>query len=105
MQQHSVLKSIVQLRRVHVCSVLQRWMDAMEEHSAYSTHYCSQDQGSEEDEEEVLSVGELTESLQVKYQSTTCLSDSCYLSVAVSPHISILLSWSKCKFSFCNFFK
>uniref|UniRef100_A0A8C7PQA5 Oxysterol-binding protein n=1 Tax=Oncorhynchus mykiss TaxID=8022 RepID=A0A8C7PQA5_ONCMY len=57
-----------------------RWMDAMEEHSAYSTHYCSQDQGSEEDEEEVLSVGELTESLQVKYQSTTCLSDSCYLS-------------------------
>uniref|UniRef100_A0A8C8H9A3 Oxysterol-binding protein n=1 Tax=Oncorhynchus tshawytscha TaxID=74940 RepID=A0A8C8H9A3_ONCTS len=55
-----------------------RWMDAMEEHSAYSTHYCSQDQGSEEDEEEVLSVGELTESLQVKYQSTTCLSDSCY---------------------------
>ncbi|XP_071201445.1 oxysterol-binding protein-related protein 1 isoform X2 [Salvelinus alpinus] len=41
-----------------------RWMDAMEEHSAYSTHYCSQDQGSEEDEEEVLSVGELTESLQ-----------------------------------------
>uniref|UniRef100_A0AAZ3NZW9 Oxysterol-binding protein n=1 Tax=Oncorhynchus tshawytscha TaxID=74940 RepID=A0AAZ3NZW9_ONCTS len=52
-----------------------RWMDAMEEHSAYSTHYCSQDQGSEEDEEEVLSVGELTESLQVKYQSTTCLSD------------------------------
>uniref|UniRef100_A0A8C7JR04 Oxysterol-binding protein n=1 Tax=Oncorhynchus kisutch TaxID=8019 RepID=A0A8C7JR04_ONCKI len=46
-----------------------RWMDAMEEHSAYSTHYCSQDQGSEEDEEEVLSVGELTESLQVKYQT------------------------------------
>uniref|UniRef100_A0AAZ3PH33 Oxysterol-binding protein n=1 Tax=Oncorhynchus tshawytscha TaxID=74940 RepID=A0AAZ3PH33_ONCTS len=43
-----------------------RWMDAMEEHSAYSTHYCSQDQGSEEDEEEVLSVGELTESLQVR---------------------------------------
>ncbi|CAB1324301.1 unnamed protein product, partial [Coregonus sp. 'balchen'] len=41
-----------------------RWMDAMEEHSAYSTHYCSQDQGSEEDEEEVLSVGELAESLQ-----------------------------------------
>uniref|UniRef100_A0AAZ3R8B4 Oxysterol-binding protein n=1 Tax=Oncorhynchus tshawytscha TaxID=74940 RepID=A0AAZ3R8B4_ONCTS len=62
-----------------------RWMDAMEEHSAYSTHYCSQDQGSEEDEEEVLSVGELTESLQVKYQSTTCLSDSCYLSLALPP--------------------
>ncbi|KAL1022912.1 hypothetical protein UPYG_G00034110 [Umbra pygmaea] len=41
-----------------------RWLDAIEEHSAYSTHYCSQEQGSEEDEEEVMSVGELTASLQ-----------------------------------------
>uniref|UniRef100_A0A3P8Y9V5 Oxysterol-binding protein n=1 Tax=Esox lucius TaxID=8010 RepID=A0A3P8Y9V5_ESOLU len=42
-----------------------QWLDAIEEHSAYSTHYCSQDQSSEEDEEEVMSVGELTESLQL----------------------------------------
>uniref|UniRef100_A0A6Q2XLP8 Oxysterol-binding protein n=1 Tax=Esox lucius TaxID=8010 RepID=A0A6Q2XLP8_ESOLU len=35
-----------------------RWLDAIEEHSAYSTHYCSQDQSSEEDEEEVMSVGD-----------------------------------------------
>ncbi|KAJ8375944.1 hypothetical protein SKAU_G00065240 [Synaphobranchus kaupii] len=41
-----------------------RWMDAMEEHSAYSTHYCSQEQDSEEEEDEVMSVGELTDSLQ-----------------------------------------
>ncbi|XP_068581414.1 oxysterol-binding protein-related protein 1 isoform X4 [Cebidichthys violaceus] len=42
------------------------WLDALEEHSAYSTHYCSQEQGSEEDEdeEEVKSLGELTDSLQ-----------------------------------------
>uniref|UniRef100_A0A8C4EQC9 Oxysterol-binding protein n=1 Tax=Dicentrarchus labrax TaxID=13489 RepID=A0A8C4EQC9_DICLA len=40
------------------------WLDALEEHSAYSTHYCSQEQGSEE-EEEVMSLGELTNSLQV----------------------------------------
>ncbi|XP_075943503.1 oxysterol-binding protein-related protein 1 isoform X3 [Anarhichas minor] len=42
------------------------WLDAVEEHSAYSTHYCSQEQGSEgeEDEEEVKSLGELTDSLQ-----------------------------------------
>ncbi|XP_047443625.1 oxysterol-binding protein-related protein 1 isoform X2 [Mugil cephalus] len=41
------------------------WLDALEEHIAYSTHYCSQEQGSEEDEdEEVMSVGELTDSLQ-----------------------------------------
>ncbi|XP_035268592.1 oxysterol-binding protein-related protein 1 isoform X2 [Anguilla anguilla] len=41
-----------------------RWMDALEEHSAYSTHYCSHEQGSEEEEDDVLSVGELTDSLQ-----------------------------------------
>ncbi|CAN9500661.1 unnamed protein product [Ophioblennius macclurei] len=42
------------------------WVDALEEHSAYSTHYCSQEQGSEgeEEEEDVMSLGELTESLQ-----------------------------------------
>ncbi|XP_042273392.1 oxysterol-binding protein-related protein 1 isoform X1 [Thunnus maccoyii] len=43
----------------------QAWLDALEEHSAYSTHYCSQEQGSEEEEEEeVMSLGELTDSLQ-----------------------------------------
>uniref|UniRef100_A0AAQ5XZ04 Oxysterol-binding protein n=1 Tax=Amphiprion ocellaris TaxID=80972 RepID=A0AAQ5XZ04_AMPOC len=42
------------------------WLDALEEHSAFSTHYCSQEQGSEEEEEEeVMSLGELTDSLQV----------------------------------------
>uniref|UniRef100_A0A3P9M2R6 Oxysterol-binding protein n=1 Tax=Oryzias latipes TaxID=8090 RepID=A0A3P9M2R6_ORYLA len=42
------------------------WLDALEEHSAYSTHYCSQEQDSEEEEEEeqVMSLGDLSESLQ-----------------------------------------
>ncbi|XP_074523639.1 oxysterol-binding protein-related protein 1 isoform X1 [Halichoeres trimaculatus] len=40
------------------------WLDALEEHTAYSTHYCSQEQGSEEEDEEGISLGELTESLQ-----------------------------------------
>uniref|UniRef100_A0A8C6TLE6 Oxysterol-binding protein n=1 Tax=Neogobius melanostomus TaxID=47308 RepID=A0A8C6TLE6_9GOBI len=41
------------------------WLDALDEHSAYSTHYCSQEQGSEtEDEEDMMSLGELSESLQ-----------------------------------------
>ncbi|XP_020510279.2 oxysterol-binding protein-related protein 1 isoform X1 [Labrus bergylta] len=40
------------------------WLDALEDHAAYSTHYCSQEQGSEEEEEEGMSLGELTESLQ-----------------------------------------
>ncbi|XP_068449063.1 oxysterol-binding protein-related protein 1 isoform X2 [Clinocottus analis] len=45
---------------------LRGWQAAVEEHSAYSTHYCSQEQGSEgeEDEEEAKSLGELTDSLQ-----------------------------------------
>lgn len=46
--------------------MLQKWLEAIEAHSAFSTHYCSQDQGSEEDEDEVLSLGELMESLQVR---------------------------------------
>uniref|UniRef100_A0A8C7R1L0 Oxysterol-binding protein n=1 Tax=Oncorhynchus mykiss TaxID=8022 RepID=A0A8C7R1L0_ONCMY len=58
------------------CIISKMWLDAMEEYSAYSTHYCSQLQGSKEDEEEVMSVGELTESLQVTYQSTTSLPSS-----------------------------
>lgn len=49
--------------------VFQAWLDALEEHSAYSTHYCSPEQGSMEegDEEEGggMSLEELTDSLQV----------------------------------------
>lgn len=41
-----------------------KWLDVIEEHSAFSTHYCSHDQSSDEEEEEVMSLGELTDSLQ-----------------------------------------
>ncbi|XP_066503600.1 oxysterol-binding protein-related protein 1 isoform X2 [Hoplias malabaricus] len=41
-----------------------KWLDAIEEHSAFSTHYCSQELASEEDEDEVMSQGQLTDSLQ-----------------------------------------
>lgn len=42
-------------------------MEALGAHSAYSTHYCSQEQGSEEEEEEDegASLEGLRESLQV----------------------------------------
>lgn len=41
-------------------------MEALGAHSAYSTHYCSQEQGSEEEEEdEGASLEGLRESLQV----------------------------------------
>uniref|UniRef100_A0A4W4G2R0 Oxysterol-binding protein n=1 Tax=Electrophorus electricus TaxID=8005 RepID=A0A4W4G2R0_ELEEL len=42
-----------------------KWLEAIEEHSAFSTHYCSQEQISEEDEDERMSLCELTDSLQV----------------------------------------
>uniref|UniRef100_A0AAY4DTD3 Oxysterol-binding protein n=1 Tax=Denticeps clupeoides TaxID=299321 RepID=A0AAY4DTD3_9TELE len=45
------------------------WLEALEEHSAFSTHYHSQEQGSEEEEEEeAVSLSELTNSLQVRSQ-------------------------------------
>ncbi|XP_037530970.1 oxysterol-binding protein-related protein 1 [Nematolebias whitei] len=44
------------------------WLDALEEHSAYSTHYCSPEQGSveegEDEEGEGMSLEELTDSVQ-----------------------------------------
>lgn len=42
-------------------------MEALEAHSAYSTHYCSQEPGSEEEEEQenALSLAQLKASLQV----------------------------------------
>nr|XP_015209327.1 PREDICTED: oxysterol-binding protein-related protein 1 isoform X1 [Lepisosteus oculatus] len=43
---------------------IKKWLDTIEEHAAYSTHYCSQEQGSEEDEEDGVSVRELSDSLQ-----------------------------------------
>ncbi|XP_021329131.1 oxysterol-binding protein-related protein 1 isoform X1 [Danio rerio] len=40
------------------------WLEAIEEHSAFSTHYCSQEPDSEEEEDNAVSVNELSESLQ-----------------------------------------
>uniref|UniRef100_A0A673NDZ1 Oxysterol-binding protein n=1 Tax=Sinocyclocheilus rhinocerous TaxID=307959 RepID=A0A673NDZ1_9TELE len=44
-------------------STRKRWLEAIEEHSAFSTHYCSQDPDSEEEEDNVVSVHELSDSL------------------------------------------
>ncbi|XP_051979637.1 oxysterol-binding protein-related protein 1 isoform X2 [Xyrauchen texanus] len=42
-----------------------RWLEAIEEHSAFSTHYCSQDPDSEEDEEDdSVTLDKLSDSLQ-----------------------------------------
>ncbi|XP_030069518.1 oxysterol-binding protein-related protein 1 isoform X2 [Microcaecilia unicolor] len=40
------------------------WLAAIEEHSAYSTHYCTQDQLSDEDDDDMVVIGDLQESLE-----------------------------------------
>ncbi|XP_063779678.1 oxysterol-binding protein-related protein 1 isoform X1 [Pseudophryne corroboree] len=42
----------------------EEWLSAIEEHSAYSTHYCSQDQLSDDEDEDLVPVGDLKESLE-----------------------------------------
>uniref|UniRef100_A0ABI7WDZ0 Oxysterol-binding protein n=1 Tax=Felis catus TaxID=9685 RepID=A0ABI7WDZ0_FELCA len=42
------------------------WLEAIEDHSAYSTHYCSQDQLTDEEEEDATSAVDLKESLEVR---------------------------------------
>ncbi|XP_059975238.1 oxysterol-binding protein-related protein 1 isoform X2 [Mesoplodon densirostris] len=42
------------------------WLEAIEEHSAYSTHYCSQDQLTDDEEEDAVSAVDLKESLEVR---------------------------------------
>ncbi|GAB5579415.1 oxysterol-binding protein-related protein 1 isoform X1 [Prionailurus iriomotensis] len=44
------------------------WLEAIEDHSAYSTHYCSQDQLTDDEEEDATSAVDLKESLEVKAQ-------------------------------------
>ncbi|XP_074063430.1 oxysterol-binding protein-related protein 1 isoform X2 [Macrotis lagotis] len=46
------------------------WLEAIEEHSAYSTHYCTQDQLSDDEEEDdSVSSVDLRESLQVDFRT------------------------------------
>ncbi|XP_027954097.1 oxysterol-binding protein-related protein 1 isoform X3 [Eumetopias jubatus] len=45
------------------------WLEAIEDHSAYSTHYCSQDQLTDDEEEDAISAVDLKESLE---KAQTC---------------------------------
>ncbi|XP_053323281.1 oxysterol-binding protein-related protein 1 isoform X2 [Spea bombifrons] len=51
------------LPKSHTSHTREDWLTAIEEHSAYSTHYCSQDQISDDEDEELVLVGDLKESL------------------------------------------
>lgn len=48
-----------------ILGLLQTWLEAIEEHSAYSTHYCSQDQVTDEEEEDTVSSMDLKEAVEV----------------------------------------
>ncbi|OBS76269.1 hypothetical protein A6R68_17281 [Neotoma lepida] len=53
----------------HILVGNKKWLEAIEEHSAYSTHYCSQDQVTDEEEEDAVSPMDLKESLE---RAQTC---------------------------------
>lgn len=54
-------------------------MQAIEDHSAYSTHYCSQEQWSDnEEEDDPISVAELQDSLKVSMRSSRLLTYMVY---------------------------
>ncbi|XP_074800592.1 oxysterol-binding protein-related protein 1 isoform X8 [Natator depressus] len=51
------------------CFYFQNWLEAIEDHSAYSTHYCTQEQLSDEEDDDTVSVAELQETLK---KAQTC---------------------------------
>ncbi|XP_077886363.1 oxysterol-binding protein-related protein 1 isoform X2 [Ictidomys tridecemlineatus] len=50
----------------------ENWLEAIEEHSAYSTHYCSQDQLTDDEEEDAVSAVDLKESLEPELSTKRC---------------------------------
>ncbi|XP_069778693.1 oxysterol-binding protein-related protein 1-like isoform X2 [Narcine bancroftii] len=69
----------------------QKWLQAIEDHSAYSTHYCSQDQFSDhEDEEDLPSSESLQESLKTAqaHQQRLEKEISSLLSLVGSPEVT-----------------
>lgn len=74
-----------------LCFSVQSWLEAIEDHSAYSTHYCTQEQLSSDDEEDdTVSVTDLQETLKVctKYLFHT----SRQLHCSVQGYFNILLA-------------
>lgn len=57
----------------------QSWLEAIEDHSAYSTHYCTQEQLSSDDEDDAVSVTDLQDTLKVRAEY---LIGSCIWAVA-----------------------
>ncbi|XP_069477016.1 oxysterol-binding protein-related protein 1 isoform X1 [Ambystoma mexicanum] len=68
------------------------WIFAIEEHSAYSTHYCSQDQQSDDEEEEdTVPADVLHESLQKAYLSQM------QLNIHISNFLATIKEWEIAK--------
>ena len=51
---------------VCVCVCVQKWLNALNEHIAFSTHYTHQGEQLEEEEEELVPLGTMQDSLQVR---------------------------------------
>ena len=51
---------------VCVCVCVQKWLNALNEHIAFSTHYTHQGEKLEEEEEELVPLGTMQDSLQVR---------------------------------------
>ncbi|KAG8442137.1 hypothetical protein GDO86_011075, partial [Hymenochirus boettgeri] len=76
----------------HTNIFLKDWLTAIEEHSAYSTHYCSQDQTSDDDEEDELILSEdLKESVENAHSYVQKLKDE------VSMFVDGLKNWESLK--------
>lgn len=51
----------------------QSWLEAIEDHSAYSTHYCTQEQLSSDDEDDAVPVTYLQDTLKVCTEFGSCI--------------------------------
>uniref|UniRef100_A0A8C5BR55 Oxysterol-binding protein n=1 Tax=Gadus morhua TaxID=8049 RepID=A0A8C5BR55_GADMO len=75
------------------------WLEALEEHAAYSTHYCSQEQSGEEEEneEELISALELKESLQSAESSQQRLEKELSMFISMAKNDGLTESKRSCE--------
>uniref|UniRef100_A0A8C7W972 Oxysterol-binding protein n=1 Tax=Oncorhynchus mykiss TaxID=8022 RepID=A0A8C7W972_ONCMY len=59
-------------KNLFICVCVQRWLDALEEHTAYSSCNTTQEQTTEDEEGDGATLGDLTDSLQVVFVMACC---------------------------------
>lgn len=87
------------LKCINFCFSVQSWLEAIEDHSAYSTHYCTQEQLSSDDEEDdTVSVTDLQETLKVRTKYLFRVSRQLQLHCFVQGYFRVLLAKSNGSF-------